>query len=272
MDFLISIPFIIICVLLILVVLLQKGRGGGLGAALGGAGSVAFGTKVGDFMTWVTIVLIGLFFLLAICGVWNFRPKEATAGEPSFMPGPSKTITEDQNVHVTIKTRADTDSIFYTTDGSEPNRKSEPYRNAIRVYPGTVLKAIAYPSRGEPSAVVTAEYFAPQPTRPELTPLPNPSEPITGPTEVTIKTGNKTDKIYYTLDGSEPTKASMLYGKPVIVQPKTTLTVRAFAPHAKPSDIVTETYGVKNEVPPATTLPAPASKPASAPAPAGAGQ
>ena len=58
--------FIVICILLILVVLLQKGRGGGLGAAFGGAGSSAFGTKTGDVFTWVTIVLTSLFLLLAI--------------------------------------------------------------------------------------------------------------------------------------------------------------------------------------------------------------
>ncbi|HAU37680.1 MAG TPA: preprotein translocase subunit SecG, partial [Phycisphaerales bacterium] len=59
--------FLIICVLLIVVVLLQKGRGGGLGAAFGGVGSSAFGTRVGDVFTWVTIVLTALF-LLAACG------------------------------------------------------------------------------------------------------------------------------------------------------------------------------------------------------------
>ena len=54
-----------ICVLLIVVVLLPKGRGGGLGAAFGGLGSSAFGTRVGDVFTWVTIVLTALFLVLA---------------------------------------------------------------------------------------------------------------------------------------------------------------------------------------------------------------
>jgi protein translocase SecG subunit len=266
MDIVISILFIVICVLLVLVVLLQKGRGGGLGAALGGAGSVAFGTKVGDFMTWVTIVLIAMFLLLAICAALYFRPAEGTAGEPSFLPGPSGAITEDQDVHVTIQKHAEDDKVYYTTDGSDPDKGSDLYRNAIRVYPGTLLKAIAYPARGKPSRIVVAEYHAPQPARPILSPLPNPAEPITAPTEVTIEAGNKTDKIYYTTDGSEPTESSTLYGKPVIVQPKTTLKVRAFAPHAKPSDIVEETYGVKEVVPPPVTVPAttmPATVPAS---------
>ena len=58
--------FVITCVLLILVVLLQKGRGGGLGAALGGTGGSAFGTRTGDVLTWVTIVLTSLFLILEL--------------------------------------------------------------------------------------------------------------------------------------------------------------------------------------------------------------
>ncbi len=59
--------FLVVCVLLILIVLLQKGRGGGLGSAFGGGGgSSAFGTRTGDVFTWVTILLTGLFLVLAI--------------------------------------------------------------------------------------------------------------------------------------------------------------------------------------------------------------
>ena len=64
----IMIIWIIICVILSLIILVQKGKGGGLAGAFGGAGTGGglLGTKTGDFLTWVTISFVGLFFLLAI--------------------------------------------------------------------------------------------------------------------------------------------------------------------------------------------------------------
>ena len=271
MDIVISVLFIIVCVLLILVVLLQKGRGGGLGAALGGAGSAAFGTKVGDFMTWVTIVLTSLFLLLAIGGALWFRPPETQAGEPQVLPNPAIPISED--VRVTIYADdADGDKVYYTTDGTIPSRSNgDLYSNAFLISPGTIVKAIAYPQRGLPSAVVEAHYLAPQPLPPSIKPMPNPQNPITGPAEVTIEAAQESDKVYYTTNGSEPTENSRPYTAPITVLPEMTLKVRAFAQHAAPSEIVTVTYGLKGNVtPPVTTQPA--SMPATTRPTAGSGQ
>src|SRR5260221_5551708 len=59
--------FVIVCLILILLVLIQKGRGGGLVSAFGGAGgNTAFGSKTGDALTWTTSVVFGVFLLLAI--------------------------------------------------------------------------------------------------------------------------------------------------------------------------------------------------------------
>ena len=59
--------FIIVCLFMILLVLIQKGRGGGLASAFGGAGgNTAFGSKTGDVLTWATSVVFGIFLVLAI--------------------------------------------------------------------------------------------------------------------------------------------------------------------------------------------------------------
>lgn len=59
--------FIIVCLFMVLIVLIQKGRGGGLASAFGGAGgNTAFGSKTGDVLTWATSVVFGIFLVLAI--------------------------------------------------------------------------------------------------------------------------------------------------------------------------------------------------------------
>ena len=69
--------FVATCVLLILVILLQKGRGGGLAGAFGGAGGYsAFGAKTGDVFTWITISLTAMFVILAVLGNKAFVPSE----------------------------------------------------------------------------------------------------------------------------------------------------------------------------------------------------
>ena len=85
-DTFLGVLFAVICVLLIIVVLLQKGRGGGLGAAFGGAASSAFGTRTGDVFTWITIVLTALFLLLAIGAALVLRPPTGKVAAPTFQP------------------------------------------------------------------------------------------------------------------------------------------------------------------------------------------
>ena len=58
--------------LLILTILIQRGKGGGLVGAFGGAGgSSAFGSKAGDAFTRITLVMAALWVLLIMVHV-NF--------------------------------------------------------------------------------------------------------------------------------------------------------------------------------------------------------
>jgi preprotein translocase subunit SecG len=78
----IAVLFVICCLVLILVVLIQKGKGGGLSGALaGGMASGLLGTKTGDFLTWVTIGLVGVFLTLAVIMAKFYKPEVSSFGE-----------------------------------------------------------------------------------------------------------------------------------------------------------------------------------------------
>lgn len=75
----VAVLFVLCCISLILIILIQKGRGGGLSAAFGGAmASGILGSKTGDFLTWVTIVLVGVFLTLAVVMGKYYKPTVAS--------------------------------------------------------------------------------------------------------------------------------------------------------------------------------------------------
>jgi preprotein translocase subunit SecG len=92
-------------IFLMVVILLQRGRGVGLSGAFGGAGgaSTAFGAKTGDFLTWVTVVGAGM--LLAFTVILNYffvetppqlgpAPAPAGAPAPTTQPGRTGQLTD----------------------------------------------------------------------------------------------------------------------------------------------------------------------------------
>jgi preprotein translocase subunit SecG len=77
----VAVLFIVCCLILILVILIQKGRGGGLSAAFGGGGAGSIlGSKTGDFLTWLTIVLVGVFLMLAVVMAKFYKPEVSDFG------------------------------------------------------------------------------------------------------------------------------------------------------------------------------------------------
>lgn len=67
-QYFLGISLFLISVFLVLLILVQRGRGGGLAGALGGpGGQSAFGTKAGDTFTWITAgaALVWIFLSMA---------------------------------------------------------------------------------------------------------------------------------------------------------------------------------------------------------------
>ena len=85
------IAFVLISLFMILLVLVQKGRGGGLAAAFGGmGGNTAFGSKTGDVLTWTTAVVFGIFVVLAV--VLNLLAEQRNRGATAAPAAAAATV------------------------------------------------------------------------------------------------------------------------------------------------------------------------------------
>ena len=86
-----TILLILTSIFMILLILIQRGKGGGLAGAFGGmGGSSAFGTRAGDVFTKITIFTAILWFLLNMVLVYsmNHKPKSAFADDKPRVGSP----------------------------------------------------------------------------------------------------------------------------------------------------------------------------------------
>ena len=115
----IAVLFVICCVALVLIILIQKGRGGGLSAAFGGGmASGILGSKTGDFLTWVTIVLVGVFLLFAVVlakfyvpdSTSDFDTPQQTQREPTASPDQTASTVNPEGTIGDANSGTDTNS------------------------------------------------------------------------------------------------------------------------------------------------------------------
>lgn len=113
-------------------------------------------------------------------------------------------------------------TIHYTTDGSAPTQASEQYASPIRITETTTFKAIAV-KNGVASNVTTRTLTkeAGQ-TVVVVAPVISGTTPFQTTTEISM-TAEAGARIYYTVDGSNPTEASTLYENPFSLSDTTTV-------------------------------------------------
>jgi len=128
--------------------------------------------------------------------------------------------------------------IYYTTDGSTPTSGSLRYSGALTVAVPETVQAIATGPTFLNSAVATAQYQF-QVQQPIFSPAPG-SYP--SPISVTLSDPTPGAVLYYTTDGSVPTRASSTYGSPITVTQATTITAFASATGYLDSSVVSGTY------------------------------
>jgi preprotein translocase subunit SecG len=124
---------VVVCVFLICLILIQRGKGGGLAGAFGGVGgSSAFGTKSGDVFTKVTIVVASIWIVLSMLMVilYNQKPESAfddgTATSVSTVPK-KKTTADKSKLKDSEETTpgADTGKIEIPSDTPAPKAPTE---------------------------------------------------------------------------------------------------------------------------------------------------
>ena len=137
-------------------------------------------------------------------------------------------------------------TIYYTTDKTEPDKKSKRYTGtAIEIQSGTTtIKAIAISDIGVCSDFVELEYTVD---------FKKPSAPTVGPASGTYEEGQTVtiDNIpvgstaYYTLDGSTPTKNSEEYSEPFTIPTgNNVISVVIIDSHNQSSSVVKRNYVV----------------------------
>ena len=87
--FIFTMLFIVVSIGMILIILAQRSQGGGLAGAFGGAGGgtdTVFGGRVGDALTWATVIGFVLYLFFAVM-------LNRSSASPSPSENPSATAT-----------------------------------------------------------------------------------------------------------------------------------------------------------------------------------
>ena len=153
---------------------------------------------------------------------------------PSFSPV-AGTYSSTQNVSLSCATASAT--IYYTTDGSDPNESSSVYSSAISVSVNTTIKAIAVKSGMANSTIGTATFNI-RCAQPTFSPA---AGTMTGAQNITISAVTGAT-IYYTTDGSDPDENSDVYNSAIPISASTTIKAIAVKSGLANSEIASATY------------------------------
>lgn len=157
------------------------------------------------------------------------------------------TVKNGEIIHLSSDVSGAT--IHYTTDGSTPE-ESSPAGSTVTITgtPGenVIVKAIAI-ADGTDKAVSAATFTY---TIMDRLAAPSASVPdgAVFTEEGVVELNAETGRIYYTTDGTDPTTASNLYKKSIVVKESVTIKAVAVADDYEQSEISTFTYGFADQV------------------------
>ncbi len=86
----VTVIHVVVCIFLILVILLQAGKGGGMGAGLGGASQTVFGGRGSQsFLGRLTSISAGVFMLTSVWLAYHSSRNAAVVEETPAAPAPA---------------------------------------------------------------------------------------------------------------------------------------------------------------------------------------
>lgn len=149
-------------------------------------------------------------------------------------------------IDLNIFTVTDSANIFYTIDGSNPDKNSIPFIEQISIpFDSTlVIKAVAYRENFIKSTISTGVFTV---TGKLSKPVINHENSIFfNPVEITLSDINHNAEIRYTLDGTLPTVNSPLYQEPITIYDSKTLKAACFSSNWETSDILEKEFLIVN--------------------------
>lgn len=147
----------------------------------------------------------------------------------------------DNSQYVTVVNYDEDTDIYFTTDGSKPGTDSTVYDGTpIAISDNTVVRIAAY--SGESLVNTDKASIKIRTTAPSAS---VDGGEYSDSFKVKLTCSDPDAVIYYTTDGSVPTKDSAKYKKAITISETTTLRFAAYAPDKSRSKVVTEKYTIK---------------------------
>lgn len=182
-----------------------------------------------------------------ICTICNYEIAPATGyvAAPVIFPN-GGIFSESQTVTITCATEGA--AIYYTTDGSTPTSAGTLYNGEFTLTETTTVKAIAVKDGMGDSSVVSVTFTYVEPVKETVAaPVISPNGgSFSGSQKVTITCETEGATIYYTTDGTVPTKESMLYESAFTMKSTTTITAIAIKDGMVDSEVAAAKFTKKS--------------------------
>ena len=174
--------------------------------------------------------------------VGNYIIDIPAVADPVFSV-PAGTVEPNTSLEITCATEGAT--IYYTTDGTDPDETSTEYTSAIVINRSMTVKAVAMKEDFKNSKTISRAYHVDMPT--VATPTFSPAAgAVERGTEVTISCTTAGAVIHYTTDGTTPDATSPVYdGTPIEITAAVTIKAMATADDMLDSAVGSAAYTVK---------------------------